>query len=224
MEATAKHDFTPADPATELAFRRGDKMVILNYGDEVQWYNAEMGGKRGLVPGNYIDIPKPNWYHGRISRMTAEQMLMGNRHEGAFLVRLSESSPTDFSLSVKCNNAVQHFRILKDHDNKYFLWSTKFDSLNQLVEHYRTETVSRSSTIFLTDMESDNQFVVEAIYDFDPSQDKDGEGEMEFKKGELITVFDNSDEHWWGGSIGERSGYFPRLYVQPYKPGSNIHR
>lgn len=222
MEAEARHDFVPNDPASELAFKRGDKLLILNHGDPVQWYNAEMNGQKGLVPGNYIQIDVPNWYMGRIPRSTAEHMLQGNKHEGAFLVRLSESSPTDFSLSVKCGPAVQHFRILTDSDHKYFLWSTRFDSLNQLVEHYRNETVSRSAQIFLRDMESDNQFVVEAIYDFAPNDDAEGETELEFKRGELITVFDNADDNWWGGKIGDRTGYFPRLYVKAYNP-NNIH-
>lgn len=71
-------------------------------------------------------------------------------------------------------------------------------------------------------MESDNQFLVEALYDFEPKADSDGETELEFKKGDVITVFDNSDDNWWGGSIGDRTGYFPRTYVQAYKP-NNIH-
>lgn len=41
-----------------------------------------------------------SWYYGRITRADAERLLM-NKHEGAFLIRISESSPGDFSLSVK---------------------------------------------------------------------------------------------------------------------------
>jgi len=41
-----------------------------------------------------------SWYYGRITRADAEKLL-GNKHEGAFVVRVSESSPGDFSLSVK---------------------------------------------------------------------------------------------------------------------------
>ena len=33
---------------------------------------------------------------------------------GAFVVRVSESSPGDFSLSVKCGDGVQHFKVLRD--------------------------------------------------------------------------------------------------------------
>lgn len=41
-----------------------------------------------------------SWYYGRITRADAEKLL-SNKHEGAFVVRVSESSPGDFSLSVK---------------------------------------------------------------------------------------------------------------------------
>lgn len=214
MEAIARHDFVPQDPSIELGFNKDDKLLLLNYGDKLDWYNAEMNGRRGLVPGNYFEINQPSWYHGRISRVDAENILQGNPVEGAFLVRLSESSPTDFSLSVKCADCVQHFRILKNQDSKYFLWSTTFNSLNELVEHYRTETVSRNNKIFLRDMNCDNQFIVQALYDFEPNDDTEGETELGFKKGDLIHVFDTSDAHWWGGKIGDRNGYFPKLYVE----------
>lgn len=40
------------------------------------------------------------WYYGRITRADAEKLL-DQQPEGCFLVRISESSPGDFSLSVK---------------------------------------------------------------------------------------------------------------------------
>ena len=214
MEAIGKHDFKPGDPKSELGFKKGDKLLILNYGDQTSWYNAEMDGRVGMVPENYIEVKRANWYYARISRATAESILQGKEHEGAFLVRLSESSPTDFSLSVKCGNSVQHFRILKDSEHKYFLWATRFNSLNELVDHYRTETVSRTSKIYLKDV--DDTFIVEAMYDFTPKDDGvDGETELGFKKGELIAVIDSKDTNWWGGRKNGRTGYFPATYVKP---------
>lgn len=41
-----------------------------------------------------------SWYYGRITRADAEKLL-ANKPEGGFLIRISESSPGDFSLSVK---------------------------------------------------------------------------------------------------------------------------
>lgn len=41
-----------------------------------------------------------SWYYGKITRAEAEKLL-DQQPEGCFLVRISESSPGDFSLSVK---------------------------------------------------------------------------------------------------------------------------
>lgn len=97
-------------------------------------------------------------------------------------------------MSVKCGESVQHFRILKA-DNEYFLWTERFPSLNKLVDHYRKETVSRSSQIFLKDMDTDGQWVAEALYHFEPDNDPQNEDvrELEFSKGDLIVVLDTSD-------------------------------
>lgn len=214
MEAEAQHDFVPADQETELAFRRGDRLLIFNYGDSVQWYDAQKGTETGIVPGNYIEVTRTNWYLGRIPRTKAEEILRNKESDGAFIVRLSESSPSDFSLSVKCAGSVQHFRILRDPStHQFYLWENKrFDSLNQLVDHYRTETVSRSSFITLQD---DDTFIVEALYDFEPEDnDRDGGTELGFRKGDLIRVLDQQDDNWWGGRIGNREGYFPKSYVR----------
>lgn len=78
-----------------------------------------------------------------------------NKHEGAFLIRVSESSPGDFSLSVKCSDGVQHFKVLRDAQGKFFLWVVKFNSLNELVEYHRTSSVSRSQHVKLRDMVPD---------------------------------------------------------------------
>jgi hypothetical protein len=92
-----------------------------------------------------------SWYYGRITRADAEKLL-SNKHEGAFLIRISESSPGDFSLSVKCSDGVQHFKVLRDAQGKFFLWVVKFNSLNELVEYHRTASVSRSQDVKLRDM------------------------------------------------------------------------
>ena len=50
----------------------------------------------------YMCVRVPlRWYSGRITRKKAEDLLKGQRVNGAFLIRESESTPGDFSLSVK---------------------------------------------------------------------------------------------------------------------------
>ena len=89
------------------------KFQVLNKEDDMNWYRAELDGQEGLIPSNYIEMRPHSWYYGRITRADAEKLLL-NKHEGAFVVRVSESSPGDFSLSVKCGDGVQHFKVLRD--------------------------------------------------------------------------------------------------------------
>lgn len=107
-----------------------------------------------------------------------------NKYEGAFLIRVSESSPGDFSLSVKyvisgnnsapryshflslsrsfrCVDGVQHYKVLRDQSGKFFLWIVKFNSLNELVDYHRTSSVSRSHDIKLKDMRPDEVIIAQ---------------------------------------------------------------
>ena len=52
-----------------------------------------------------------------------------------------------------------------------------------------------------------------ALYTFDADQD----GDLGFKKGDIITITKRSDDKtadWWTGRIGDRTGIFPRLVVR----------
>lgn len=209
MEAIAKHDFN-ATADDELSFRKGQVLKVLNMEDDMNWYRAELDSKEGLIPSNYIEMKKHDWYYGRITRADAEKLL-SNKHEGAFLIRVSESSPGDFSLSVRCGDGVQHFKVLRDTLGKFFLWVVKFASLNELVEYHRSASVSRSQDIKLRDMHPE-ECLVQAMYDFQPQES----GELEFRRGDIINVHDRSDSNWWEGEIGSRRGYFPATYVVPY--------
>lgn len=100
MESVALYSFQ-ATESDELAFNKGDTLKILNMEDDQNWYKAELRGAEGFIPKNYIHIKPHPWYSGRISRQLAEEILMKRNHLGAFLIRESESSPGEFSVSVK---------------------------------------------------------------------------------------------------------------------------
>ncbi|XP_010991884.1 GRB2-related adapter protein isoform X2 [Camelus dromedarius] len=99
MESVALYSFQ-ATESDELAFNKGDTLKILNMEDDQNWYKAELRGAEGFVPKNYIRVKPHPWYSGRISRQLAEEILMKRNHVGAFLIRESESSPGEFSISV----------------------------------------------------------------------------------------------------------------------------
>lgn len=99
-------------------------------------------------------------------------------------------------MSVKCGNNVQHFKVLRDNNGKFFLWVIKFNSLNDLVDYHRTSSISRSSDIKLKDVSLD-VFLVQALYDFKAAEPN----ELEFKRLDVINVTDQSDANWWEGML-----------------------
>ncbi|XP_037648274.1 GRB2-related adapter protein 2a [Sebastes umbrosus] len=161
MEARGKYDFA-ATADDELSFRKGDTLKILSPQDE--WYKAELDGKEGFVPQNYIEMQTPRWFQENASRSAAEEVL---RHKGLgdFLIRGCQSSPGDFSISVKHESDIQHFKVMKDNKGQYFLWSEKFTSLNKLVNFYKSTSISKTREIYLNDGSSDSKSpsVVQAV-------------------------------------------------------------
>lgn len=153
MEARGKYDFT-ATADDELSFKKGDILKILSPQDE--WFKAEMNGQEGFVPQNYIEIQTPRWFQENASRNNAEELLR-NKDVGDFVIRGCQSSPGDFSISVKHECDVQHFKVMKDKKGQYFLWSEKFTSLNKLVEFYKTTSISKTREIYLNDGSSDSR-------------------------------------------------------------------
>ncbi|XP_059927429.1 GRB2-related adapter protein 2a [Gadus macrocephalus] len=151
MEAVGKFDFDASSP-TELSFRKGDVLKILSSNNG--WYNAEMQGQEGFVPQNYLDVHMPRWFQEDASRSSAEEDLM-TKGVGYFLIRGSQSSPGDFSISVRHEHDVQHFKVIKDNLGQYFLWAEKFTSFNQLVDFYKSTSISKQRLIYLKDGSED---------------------------------------------------------------------
>uniref|UniRef100_A0A0K0ENZ6 GRB2-related adapter protein n=1 Tax=Strongyloides stercoralis TaxID=6248 RepID=A0A0K0ENZ6_STRER len=214
MEAIAEHDFTETH-SDELSFHAGQTLKVLNKDEDPHWYKAELNGREGFVPSNYIRLLPHSWFYGRVSRAQAETILMkpGNV-DGSFLVRKSESTPGEFSISVKYQDTIQHFKVMREQSGKYYLWSQKFNSLNELIDHHRTASVSRTHTLLLRDVHNDNDnpiFQVQALFDFCPVE----EGELAFQRGDIITVTNKEDANWWEGNINGVSGVFPANYVCP---------
>ncbi|XP_063791005.1 GRB2-related adapter protein [Pseudophryne corroboree] len=209
MEAVAIYNFKTTEK-DELPFSKGDILKILNMEDDQNWYKAELNGMEGYVPKNYIKVKPYPWYAGRISRQVAEEILLKRRFLGAFLIRDSESSPGEFSISVNYGHHVQHFKVLREQSGTYFLWETRFSSLNELVDYYRSSSIAKTHLVLLRDEEEKRkkQFV-QAQFNFMSGKT----GELSFQRGDVIEVMDSSDPNWWRGRIAGRIGLFPVNYV-----------
>ncbi|KAK7111959.1 growth factor receptor-bound protein 2-like [Littorina saxatilis] len=221
MEATALYDFS-TQQGEELPFRRGDVLKVLSM-EGSDWYDAELNGKKGLIPSTYVQVAPHEWYKGKMGRAEAETYLMrtdstGHHvyQDGAFVIRESESGKSNFSLSVKHGSCPQHFLIRCTAGGDYYLWQhTSFRSINKLIDCYRHTTLSQSkgTNILLKDRTSESQpEMLEALHDFSPETPD----EVTFKRGDNIKLIERTDDGWWTGLVIRtgQQGLFPSTFVK----------
>lgn len=137
----ALYDFVASGDNT-LSITKGEKLRVLGYNHNGEWCEAQTKNGQGWVPSNYItpvnSLEKHSWYHGPVSRNAAEYLLSSGIN-GSFLVRESESSPGQRSISLRYEGRVYHYRINTASDGKLYVSSeSRFSTLAELVHHHST--------------------------------------------------------------------------------------
>ncbi|XP_027020461.1 cytoplasmic protein NCK2a [Tachysurus fulvidraco] len=155
----------------ELNFEKGETMEVVEKpeNDPEWWRCRNSKGVIGLVPKNYVavlnDVPAgqglasppishmgpsrtgkfagKEWYYGNVTRHQAECALNERGVEGDFLIRDSESSPSDFSVSLKAVRKNKHFKV-QQQDGVYCIGQRRFNSMDELVEHYKKAPIFTS--------------------------------------------------------------------------------
>uniref|UniRef100_A0A8C6WYB3 Growth factor receptor-bound protein 10b n=1 Tax=Neogobius melanostomus TaxID=47308 RepID=A0A8C6WYB3_9GOBI len=83
------------------------------------------------------------WFHGRISREESHRIVhQQGQVDGLYLLRVSQSNPKAFVLTLCHHQKIKHFQILpREEDGQHFFslddGATKFTDLIQLVEFYQ---------------------------------------------------------------------------------------
>ena len=82
------------------------------------------------------------WFFGKIKRIDAEKQLMQNfNQQGSFLVRDSETTAGDYSLSVRDMDRVRHYRIRRLDTGGFFVTRrVTFETIQELVEYYKQQS------------------------------------------------------------------------------------
>lgn len=142
----ALYDFEGDRTSEDLAFRKGDHLETTRIFMVTEWWLArsKSTNKIGYVPSNFVRELKSignnvNWYFGKIGRGEAEQRLKASENkDGAFIIRDSDTNGANqYSLSVKHDNEVKHYRITQFELGGVFInKKTVFSTIHDLVEHY----------------------------------------------------------------------------------------
>ena len=92
------------------------------------------------------------WYHGWISRETAEERLNKVPYH-CFLIRENDKKASALSLSVKHQGGISHFLIEKDSDGYEIIGThRKFDTLLQLVDFFMTNSITGDPRHYLSSL------------------------------------------------------------------------
>ncbi|XP_078448712.1 tyrosine-protein kinase CSK isoform X3 [Lampetra planeri] len=141
----------------DLPFAKGDRLTIVRPSNvrpsnSKQWFLAkDATGREGLIPITYMQqqtrggahptgdkMNSMPWFHGKISREEAEQLLMP-RSDGLFLVRESTNYPGDYTLCVSCGSRVEHYHVACHHGQFSVDPGVDFESLPKLIDYYWTD-------------------------------------------------------------------------------------
>ncbi|XP_075759137.1 SH2 domain-containing adapter protein D isoform X2 [Pelodiscus sinensis] len=87
-----------------------------------------------------LPLEKQVWYHGSISRAEAETLLTLCK-EGSYLVRNSETSHHDYSLSLRSSQGFMHMKFTRTRESKFVLGqnSAPFESIPEVIHHYTAQ-------------------------------------------------------------------------------------
>ncbi|XP_048818716.1 tyrosine-protein kinase HCK isoform X3 [Lagopus muta] len=135
----------------DLSFQKGEQLQVLEQLGE--WWQARslVTGRKGFIPSNFVaranSLEAEEWFFKGISRKDAERQLLSPGNTlGSFMIRDSETTKGCYSLSVRDGDGLQgvsikHYRIRTLDSGGFYISSrSSFDTLQELVEHYKGQS------------------------------------------------------------------------------------
>ena len=138
-------DYELNDGRNVISLRQGDALHLIGVDRTNTSYEVCMPDAISdtnatfYIPQNVVmrcrSLDSFPWYHGRVSRAEAERLLSSGI-DGTFLVRESESSPGQLSVSLRSGQRVHHYRLTIDMCLWFLSPEWKFRTVAQLVRHH----------------------------------------------------------------------------------------
>ena len=96
---------------------------------------------RRTMSGGWLDPAEMPWYHGRISRAEAEELLQQKgMTDGLFLVRDSLATTGEYAITLANNTRAYHYRIARQGDGSLAIEDgNRFPGPVELVQYHTTK-------------------------------------------------------------------------------------
>ncbi|XP_059406158.1 ras GTPase-activating protein 1 isoform X2 [Carassius carassius] len=148
--------YTKVPETDEISFLKGDIFIVHNeLEDGWMWVTNVRTEEQGLIVDDLVEEvgreEDPHegkiWYHRKISKQEAYNLLMTVGQVCSFLVRPSDNTPGDYSLFFRTNENIQRFKISPTPNNQYMMGGRYYNSVDDIIERYRKEQIVEGYTL-----------------------------------------------------------------------------
>nr|XP_047912649.1 ras GTPase-activating protein 1-like [Anser cygnoides] len=142
--------YTKVPETDEISFLKGDMFIVHNeLEDGWMWVTNLRTDEQGLIVDDLVEEvgreEDPHegkiWFHGKISKQEAYNLLMTVGQVCGFLVRPSDNTPGDYSLYFRTSENIQRFKICPTSNNQFMMGGRYYNSIDEIIEHYRKEQI-----------------------------------------------------------------------------------
>ncbi|NWI12459.1 RASA1 protein, partial [Crypturellus soui] len=142
--------YTKVPETDEISFLKGDMFIVHNeLEDGWMWVTNLRTDEQGLIVEDLVEEvgreEDPHegkiWFHGKISKQEAYNLLMTVGQVCSFLVRPSDNTPGDYSLYFRTSENIQRFKICPTSNNQFMMGGRYYNSIADIIEHYRKEQI-----------------------------------------------------------------------------------
>ncbi|XP_053824661.1 ras GTPase-activating protein 1-like [Vidua chalybeata] len=142
--------YTKVPETDEISFLKGDMFIVHNeLEDGWMWVTNLRTDEQGLIVEDLVEEvgreEDPHegkiWFHGKISKQEAYNLLMTVGQVCSFLVRPSDNTPGDYSLYFRTSENIQRFKICPTSSNQFMMGGRYYNSIAEIIEHYRKEQI-----------------------------------------------------------------------------------
>uniref|UniRef100_A0A8V0Y4Z4 Ras GTPase-activating protein 1 n=1 Tax=Gallus gallus TaxID=9031 RepID=A0A8V0Y4Z4_CHICK len=142
--------YTKVPETDEISFLKGDMFIVHNeLEDGWMWVTNLRTDEQGLIVEDLVEEvgreEDPHegkiWFHGKISKQEAYNLLMTAGQVCSFLVRPSDNTPGDYSLYFRTSENIQRFKICPTSNNQFMMGGRYYNSIAEIIEHYKKEQI-----------------------------------------------------------------------------------
>eukprot|EP00076_Gallus_gallus_P031118 XP_015155894.1 ras GTPase-activating protein 1-like isoform X1 [Gallus gallus] len=137
--------YTKVPETDEISFLKGDMFIVHNeLEDGWMWVTNLRTDEQGLIVEDLVEEvgreEDPHegkiWFHGKISKQEAYNLLMTAGQVCSFLVRPSDNTPGDYSLYFRTSENIQRFKICPTSNNQFMMGGRYYNRQLWLESHH----------------------------------------------------------------------------------------